>query len=93
MGRGRWMIGKNMFIETNMSGYIYPFGGRIKTPVAMVNRAVAKEDTRSGVKINLVAVIWTKIGKTLTSKDSKKRAIRFAFKNMFIGRFVGGDTR
>ena len=58
-----------------------------------MNRAVAKEDTRSGVKINLVAVIWTKIGKTLTSKDSKKRAIRFAFKNMFIGRFVGGDTR
>lgn len=82
-----------MLIETNMSGYVYPFGGRIKAPVAMVNKTVAKEDTRSGAKINLVAVIWTKIGKTLTSKDPKKRVIRFAFKNMFIGRFVGGNTR
>lgn len=66
------MVGKNMLIETNMSGYVYPFSGRIQAPVTMVNRTVAKEDTRSGAKINLVMVIRTKIGKTLASKDSKK---------------------
>ncbi|KAJ0695750.1 hypothetical protein HanOQP8_Chr10g0371141 [Helianthus annuus] len=87
------MVWKNMLVETNMASNVCSFGGWVKAAVTMVNRAISKEDTRGRSKINLVSIVRTKIGKTLTSKDTKERVIRFAFKYVFKGRFVGGDTR
>ncbi|KAJ0614895.1 hypothetical protein HanIR_Chr02g0067661 [Helianthus annuus] len=76
-----------------MSGNVESFGGWVKASVAMVNRVVAKKDTRGGSKFNLMTIVRTEIRKTLASENTKKGVIRFPFKNMFIRRFVGGDTR
>lgn len=92
VGRSRFKKRKDIFVEANMAGDVYPFGGRVKTPVSMMNRTVPQKDTRSGSEINLVPVIRTKIRKTLTTKNAKKGIIRFTLKNMFIWRFVGGNT-
>lgn len=87
------MIGKNLFVKTNVTSNVDPVGNRVKAPVSIVNRTITKKDTRRRPKVHFVTIIRAKVGKTLTSKDSKKRVIWFAVKKMFKGRFVGRDTR
>lgn len=77
-----------MFIEPDMSGYVYSFGCRIKAAITMVDRAIAKKNTRCGVKINFMMVIRSKIRKTLATKNTKKIIVRFAVIHKLKGRFV-----
>ena len=59
-------MGKH-FIETNMSSNLYAFSLGVKTMIAMMYRVITKENTQSRKRIQLVAVIGTKIRKTLTT--------------------------
>ncbi|KAD7478568.1 hypothetical protein E3N88_01704 [Mikania micrantha] len=48
----------------------------VKATVSMVSKAITKKDTRCGTKIHFMTIIWTKIGKSLATEDTKEGVIR-----------------
>jgi hypothetical protein len=78
--------GKNVFIENDITRYVYTSCGYIYTFYSFMHGAIAKKNTLLGAKSELVFVIGMKVLPTSAAKDTKSIIIRRDMKKALSGR-------
>ena len=61
--------GKHSFIKDNIPTDVHTIGRDMETLVAFMQRAVTKEDTLLGAKLELTIIVWAEMGPASTPKD------------------------
>jgi hypothetical protein len=56
-----------------------------KKMITMERRTIPEKDARHGSEIHLVTFVWSRMGKTLKTKNLENRMIGWLFKKIFEG--------
>ena len=87
-GDPRGGIWKHRLIKHNITGDVDPTRGAIKTLIALMQRAIAKENTHLGTKLQLVSIILAETMPASTPKNPKRGIIGLNMKHAEQGRVL-----
>ena len=77
-----------MLIKHNIPRDVDAISGHMKTFVSFMKRAITKENTLLGTKLELALVIWTEMGPASTPKHLEKGVVRLFIKETSMGVFI-----
>ena len=63
---------KDHFIEADMTEDVNVVRDKVKASVPVMKKTIPHEDTRSGVKIHFVSVIWSEVWEALRIENPKE---------------------
>ena len=89
VNRDTWAgVRENRLVKNNITRDIDPTRGAIKTLIALMQRAIGKENTHLGTKLWLVSIILAKNRPASTPKNPKRGIIGLNMKQAEQGRVL-----